>query len=184
MIEMEHKPGLFNPPEGTTAIVIPCSGEVGQNATMGTGFALQAKKHWPSVARNVGLQFLGVGRIAHSVTRPYITVSQPGGYIGMPVGGGMPGTPLPYHVISLPIRMWEVAPIEDSALTGVIRSLVKLCRGDREEIWWLTKGKIVMPQLNDFVAKPRRTWADLKKVVEPWLDDDRFIIIHNRSTPT
>ena len=184
MIEMEHKPGLWSPPEGTTAVVVPCSAEVGQNATMGKGFALQAKKYWPSIARNVGAQFLGIGVIAHSVTRPYITQAQPDGYIGMPVGGGQAGAPVPYHIISLPIRTWEDAPIDDNYLTRAVRTLAQLCEGRREEIWWLTKGLIVMPQLNDYVAKPKRAWANLTPLVEPWLADDRYVILTNRSTPT
>jgi len=184
VIELQHKPGLFEPPKDTTAIVIPCSAEVGANATMHQGFALQAAKKWPTLARNVGVLFLGVGKIAHSVTRPYITHDCPEGYIGMPQGGGLPGLPMAFHVIALPIRAWDAAPIEDDMLIRSIRSLTDLCAGKRDQIWWLTEGNIVMPQLNDTTSNPKRKWSHFKDLIEPWLKDDRYVVLENKGTPT
>ena len=180
MIEIDHKPGLFDPPEGTTAIVIPCSAEVGANATMSLGFALQAAKKWPTLARNTGFMFLNVGRIAHSITRPYITHDCPDGYIGMPQGGGQPGLPLPYHVLVLPIRPWDAAKMDDDYIIGAVRTLKDLCDGKREEIWWLKEGNIIIPQFWER-TKP---WSKIKPLIEPWLTNDRYVILKNKATPT
>lgn len=178
MIELQHKSGLFAPPKGTTAIVVPCSGEVGANAEMKFGFALQAAKVWPSMPRNLGVLTLGIGNIPHPITRPYITPECPDGYIGMPRGEMLPGLPVDYHVITFPVRVWNNAAVNDDLVSSSARQLARLCRGDNKEIWWLRTGKIVLPR---FECR-QHDWKYYKGLIGPWLADDRFVVVPNKGT--
>jgi hypothetical protein len=169
MIEIEDK-DLFNPPEGTTAIVIPCAGEVGDNATMGMGYALQAKHKWPPLARALGYFILKFG-----VRTCPLTYEDDNGKIGIQGGDEIR---LKYHIIGFPTRKLEKTPLEPDLIVQSARRLRNLAT----ELAPLREGKIVKPALYD--PQHKVEWAKIKVAVGDLLADDRFVILTNNGTPT
>lgn len=162
MQELVHK-DIWKPPLGTTAIVIPVSGEVKDNARMSKGYAAVAKKKWPPIARAVGFFTLKVGNRPH-----VLTFQTEDGEIGMHGGKNVR---LLYHILTFPTRIKDNYPIDEELCSRSARTLKNFV--DDPKFPLLNEGNIIMPQLRDAKAD----WSKLKIYVEPYLTDDRFVMI-------
>ncbi len=183
MRELEHE-DLFKPPEGVRIVVIPCCGEYWQKppATMYTpmkeGYAKLAKVKWKKIHINLGVLHWRMGVTPHPLTAEKTIGKNKVKRIYMP-GKQKSQLPLRYHLVSLPTRKYASEAINVDFLCQKIHELTKLCDG---RIPWLAEGDVVLPQISDPVHN--KTWFNFKGYVEPWLHDDRFIIISGKGLAT
>lgn len=169
MRELAHK-HLFDPPEGTCAVVVPVPGTAAQD-TQGkwktpcrAGYAKAAALRWPGLAEVVGTLHHHRGVTPHSLT------IEREGKIGFP---RLAPTALPkFHIISLPVRMADGIEISSDWLSHQFRALALLCDG---RVPWLASGLIVCPQIRD--ESEGRGWAHWRKFADIWLSDDRFVFV-------
>lgn len=171
MIELGHN-DLWNPPKETRAIVIPVSGEVDNDATMKLGYALKAKKRWPPIARALGYFILKYGNRTH-----VLTFQNEKGEIGIHGGKNIR---LLYHIITFPTRKFDRYPVDENIVINSARRLHELTNSDELPI--LKTGNVILPQIH---GDKDLSWNHLKKVMNPWLPEDRYIAITgNKGTPT
>jgi hypothetical protein len=178
MKEIEHL-SLFNPPEGTHAVVIPVLGEVWPKkpytytTPMKTGYAKLAKMIWKKIDINVG-----VLQQTRGVTPHPLTVLDDKNKIRLPGKKGAKGhsqwKPLRYHLITLPTRRFKETALDSEYLSAQVHAMTKLFDG---RIPWLNDTmQVVMPQLCD----EGMPWSDIRKFVEIWLPGDRWVVISGK----